>query len=229
MLHLRPALAATLLVVLAACGGTAPSSGATASPEASSAATVVLSASDEASESADPGTSEEPTPTEDPTQTDDPAESVGPSPSVAPSPSDDAGSAAACSGNADNRRFFARSANQVDWAVLCAVLPKGWFVSEGSYRLANGGKLVISYKGPGGATLTLSEGAWCTSADGCVPAGSDLGDANLGPLGGTLYQTADGFAISSAAGENPSWLMMTKGLDQATTTRFGAALVQVGS
>ena len=137
------------------------------------------------------------------------------------------GAAATCTGSDDNRTFFEGIAGKADWPVLCGVLPSGWFVSQGSYRLASGGKLLVSYKGPGGATIALSQGAFCASADGCVPDGSTVGAAALGPLDGTLYQTADGFAIIAAPGENPSWLMTTKGLDQASTVAFAASLAEV--
>ena len=116
----------------------------------------------------------------------------------------------------------------MSWDVYCAVLPKGWTVSSGTYRLANGGKLIISYKGPAGATLTLSEGSFCTDGSGCVPSGSEAGDASFGSMGGTLVATdAGGFAIVASRGETPSWLMVTGGLDQATTTSLGAALALV--
>ncbi len=116
----------------------------------------------------------------------------------------------------------------MDWTVLCASLPKGWYVSAGSYRLANGGKLVIGYKGPGGATLALSEGAFCTDDSGCVPAGTDGEDVPLGPLAGTLVRLdAGGFAIVVDRGSNPSWLLQSHGLDEATTLALGAALVEV--
>jgi hypothetical protein len=102
-------------------------------------------------------------------------------------------------------------------------------VNTGSYRLANGGKLLISYKGPGGATLALSEGSFCGTADGCVPSGTDAGDAALGPLSGTLVQLGDGaFAIVVDRGANPSWLMEAHGVDEATAVSLGAALVTVG-
>ena len=58
--------------------------------------------------------------------------------------------------------------------------------------------------------------------------GTDLGAVPLGPLDGTLYETGDGFAIIAAPGDNPSWLMATKGLDQATTEDLAAALAEVG-
>jgi hypothetical protein len=219
VLRLRFALLTALVVLLAACGGTVSPGRTTPAAVTPGQATRAPAATHEAS--AGPGSTDEPTPT------DEPATSEAPTPSESPSGSPGTDAAAACSGSEANRVFFAGVAQAVEWPVLCGVLPKGWFVSQGSYRLANGGKLIIGYKGPGGASITLSEGAWCTAADGCVPAGSELGAAALGPLAGRMYQTADGFAILSAAGENPSWLMTTAGLDRGTTTSFAAALAQV--
>ncbi len=231
VLRLRFALLTALVVILAACGGSVPASRATPAAVTPGQATVAPAATDEASAGAgateEPTVTDEPAVTDEPTPTDEPAPSEEPTPTESPSGSAGIDPAAACSGSTANRVFFAGVAQAVEWPVLCGVLPKGWFVSQGSYRLANGGRLIIGYKGPGCAMITLSEGAWCAAADGCVPAGSDLGAASLGPLAGPMYQTADGFAILSAAGENPSWLMATKGLDQATTTSFAAALAQV--
>ncbi len=223
-----------LVTLLAACGGNTPSSGASLSPDASPQATGAPVASVDPGATTDPEATDEPLPTDEPaatdepTPTDEPVESVDPGASDLPSAEPGAG-AAACSGNASNREFFEGIARAVDWPVLCGVLPKGWFVSQGSYRLASGGKLVISYKGPGGASIALSEGAYCLSdAAGCTPSGSAVGEAALGPLGGTLYKTTDGYAIVVAAGENPGWSMTTRGLAQATTVSLGAALAQVG-
>jgi len=136
-----------------------------------------------------------------------------------------AGPAAACSGSEANRDFYAGVAAGVDWTVLCAVLPKGWFVSAGSYRLANGGKLVIGYKGPAGARLELSEGAYCVDGGACVPPGTTGGEVPLGPMTGTLVRLDDGgFAIVADRGLNPSWLLVSHGLDEATASAFAAAL-----
>jgi hypothetical protein len=146
---------------------------------------------------------------------------------VSGEPTEALAGAEACSGSADNRDFLLEFANRVEWPVLCAVLPRGWFVA-GSYRLANGGKLLLSYNGPGGATIALSQGAYCSAEDDCVPHGPSLGAAPLGPFAGTLYETSVGFGIIAAAGENPSWLMTTEGLDQATTEDVAAALAEVG-
>jgi hypothetical protein len=109
-----------------------------------------------------------------------------------------------------------------------ASLPKGWYVSAGSYRMANGGRLVIGYKGPAGATIELSEGAFCADATGCLPSGTDGGEAPLGPMTGTLVRlAAGGSAVVVDRGLNPSWQLVTHGLDEATSLAFAAAVAAV--
>lgn len=214
-----------LAVALAACAVPGPPSRATASP-AEPAATVAPAGSPTASpESSAPETVP-------PAETDPPAET--PEPVGSPEVTEPAGSAAAgadaCTGSDDNRSFLEDAAGQLDWTVLCAVLPSRWSVVRGEYRLASGGRLVMSYKGPGGATLVLSEGAFCSEADGCVPPGTDAGDAALGPMSGTLVALDDGgWAIVAARGEALSWLLEAQGLDEAATRSLGAALAEVGS
>jgi hypothetical protein len=133
-----------------------------------------------------------------------------------------------CTGTQDNRDFFENVARDLDWTVLCAVLPRGWVVQSGSYRLANGGRMLISYKSRAGGTLALSEGAFCQSADGCVPAGSDVGDAAYGPMTGAMVALDDGgWAIVVDRGAELSWLLEAHGVDEATATAFGAALAVV--
>ena len=211
----RPLLVLALALSLAACGSSAPSSGAPTVPE--SATPVVAATTEPPAETEAPGETEEPVETER-IEFGDPSSS----PDVSEAP------AATCSGIDAKPDFFRDAAAVMDWAVLCASLPKGWYVSAGSYRLANGGKLVIGYKGPGGATIALSEGAFCTDGTGCVPAGTDGEDVPLGPLAGTLVRLdAGGFAIVVDRGSNPSWLLQSHGLDEATTLALGAALVEV--
>jgi hypothetical protein len=238
---MRRAPVASLLLaalVVAACGGATTPSGAATSPAASGSAQAsrpVASAGgpstgvESTAPSIAPG-SPEPTVSGAASPSPDASASTSPTDLATPAPSASAGAgpAGACSGSADNRAFYANLAASVSWDVFCAVLPKGWSVSAGSYRLANGGKLVISYKGPSGASLTLSEGSFCTDASGCVPSGSDTGAAAFGSMTGTLVTTdAGGFAIVASRGQTPSWLMVTGGLDQATTTALGAALALV--
>ena len=154
-----------------------------------------------------------------------------PSKSPKPSPSPD-GSAdpatAECTGTDDNRTFFADAAGSVDWTVVCAVLPKRWFVSTGSYRRGDGGRLTIEYKGPDGATLTLNEGAWCMEPGGCAPAGTEVGPAALGPMAGTLFALdGGGYAIAVDQGDGISWQLETMGIGQAKTEKLAAAVVAV--
>ena len=235
MTRATAALVLLVALVAAACGNASPSTGTATTPGASIAppaassdipATSSAEPSGSSASSGTPETSPVDTAPPGPTESGAPSDSS----SLAPSPSAGGGTAAACTGSAANQGFYANLAASVSWAVYCAVLPKGWVVSSGSYRLANGGKLVIGYKGPGGATLSLSEGSFCTDGSGCVPSGGDTGTASFGSMPGTLVTTdAGGFAIVVARGQEPSWLMVTGGLDQATTVALSAALAKVGS
>ena len=225
-----------LLVVLAvsACAGT----GGTASPAASDpvaspgSAAASSTPGPDASETpagqpaaSDPATTDEPQVTDEPTASNDVAPSE---PGATPEAPTTAGSATACSGSDANRKFFDQAAAAVGWPVYCAVLPGGWNVSTGSYRLASGGRLEISYKGPGGATLTLSEGSFCTADDGCVPAGTDAGAASFGSRPATLVSLADGgYAVVADRGSRPSWLLVAHGVDQAMTEAIAAAFAEV--
>jgi hypothetical protein len=221
------------MLVAAACGGGSPTEGATGGPDEPSRTATTLPAGSPSSATVSPDPTGGGQATPEPGDEASPSGAPAPGASEEPSPSADAtddvtGGAAACSGSEANREFFEGIAKAVEWPVLCGVLPRGWFVSEGAYRLANGGKVVIGYKGPAGATLTLSEGAFCAAADGCVPDGENLGAAALGPLDGTLHESPDGFAVIAAAGENPSWLLEAEGLDRLTTESLAAALAEVG-
>jgi hypothetical protein len=216
--------------LVAACG-VATSTG---TPQASAQApTPVVTASGGATNpggSASPGAS---SPADSPTPgaSTQPTTSAGPSASSGASASTAPGGAEACSGSDANRAFFANFAHAVSWPVFCAVLPKGWFVTAGSNRLANGGRLVIAYKGPGGATLTLSEGSFCTSAAGCIPSVADGGSTPFGSRSGLLYDLSGSggpaWTIVVDGGRTPMWTMETHGLDQPTTVALAAALATV--
>ncbi len=161
-----------------------------------------------------------------------PSEAAAPSPTVPaseePSPSGEAGSAAACSGNDDNRSFFSDAANAFDWPVYCAVLPARWFVADGQYRSARGGWLEIFYQGPGGARFELHEGGFCEAADGCVPGGLEAGTAAFGDQSGGLVHVVDGrFAIVVDRGAARSWLAIGQGMDIETFKGLAAALTRV--
>jgi hypothetical protein len=216
-------LAIVAIFVLACSdGGTATPT----TPSETPAATDVSSpeTSDEPVVSDEPST--EPTESEEP-PTDEPTGSPSAEPSAEPTPSP--GSAAACTGNAENKDFYVSVATAVDWTVYCPVLPSGWFVESGQYRLAGGGRMEIGYKGPSGAHLMLREGSFCSDADGCVPAGSEAGDAAFGDLDGTLIAGDDGsWAVVVAAGDKPSWLIEGSGLSETAFRNIAAKLAAVG-
>jgi hypothetical protein len=221
-----PAVILAVALLATACGSALPTSDVTSAPTATPAGEATPAPATDA-----PAT-EAPTeaPTEPPTPEPTEAPTVEPTdaPSGEPTPTTPAGGAEACTGTDDNREFFASIARAVDWSVLCGVLPKGWYVSTGRYRTGNGGWMYIGYKGPGGATMWLYQGSYCATQGGCPAVGTDLGEAALGPLGGTLHETADGYAVVVDPGSTPSWVMVTSGLDQAATLQLAAAAAEVG-
>lgn len=161
----------------------------------------------------------------------DDATPAPPTPPATDAPSSsDPGAAAACSGSDENRDFFSAVADAVEWPVYCPVLPTGWFVDSGQYRLAGGGWLEIAYRGPGGTRIELHEGAFCDAADGCVPDGTDIGEAAFGDLAGTLVDAGgDTWAVVVDRGASPSWLLLGEGMDGAAARTIAADLARVGS
>ncbi len=134
----------------------------------------------------------------------------------------------ACAGNDDNKAFYAGAAANIDWPVYCPVLPARWVVSTGNYSGRGVGQLSISYRGPAGATLSLQEGAFCETSDGCVPPGTDSGEASFGDQPGTLITVDDGgFAIVVGRAETPSWLAVATGIDEATFRDIAAGFVRI--
>lgn len=208
--------------VVATQTGTAPASGAPSTAPTSDGPSATTPASS-ATPDHTPAATQDATATPDATPTD--GSSAAPSGSDAPSPS----IALACNPRGNSATFWPQTASSVTWGVYCAVLPKGWFVKTGNSHYAGGGSLTITYAGPAGATVSLSEGSFCTDGSGCVPSGTAAGDAMFGDMSASLVATdAGGFAIVAAQGETPSWLMVTSGLDKPTTLSFGAALARVG-
>lgn len=138
------------------------------------------------------------------------------------------GAADACTGTDENREFFLSVAAAVPWTVYCPVLPDGWFVDSGEYRGADGGRMAIAYERSGGLRLELSEGAFCETADGCVPPGADAGTATFGDMDAALVALADGgWAIVVDRGEAVSWLAVVRGVDEAGARALAEALIPV--
>lgn len=135
---------------------------------------------------------------------------------------------AACAGNDDNRTFFLEASTDLDWPVYCPVLPARWVVSSGRYSGRGVGQLEIAYRGPAGATLSFQQGGFCETSDGCVPAGTDTGDAAFGDQSGTLVTLDDGgYAIVVGRADTPSWLVVATGIDEPALRAFGEAFVRL--
>lgn len=149
-----------------------------------------------------------------PTPAPTPVPTPAPTESPDETPTGTSGPVALCAGTDDNRDFYAGAAANLSWPVYCPILPSGWSVTTGRYQLAAGGWLKITYKGPGGVRLDLSQGAFCSASDGCVPSGSDTGPAAFGDLSGTLVSLDDGnYSIVVDRGERLSWLATGIGLE----------------
>ena len=207
------------MVLATGCIGQREAPTATPTPLTAPSVTVP-SAEPSAEPAATPEPVATPVPTAEPTET--PTE---PPASGEPGASAEAGSAGACTGTAANRDFFAKVAAAFDWPVYCAVLPARWSLGSGSYRSAVGGRMEITYNGPGGAHFELHEGAFCDLPEGCVPNGADAGTAAFGDLSGTLVTGDDGsYAVVVDRGKARSWLAVGVGLDLDTFKGFAAAL-----
>ncbi len=213
--------------LVAACGSTAV----TAPPASGS---LLPSAASSTGPSAAPSASASagsPQPSVEPSVSPFPQSSTEPAPSAGPSPLP--GSSDACSGTAENRDFYAALAASVAWDVYCAVLPSGWFVdsgpNSGSYRLANGGQLTITYRGPGGARIVIREGSYCAGQSNCIPTGTDAGSASFGDLSARLLELGNGswMVVAAPPGGDATWQATGSGMDGPTLAGYTAAFAHV--
>lgn len=210
-------LVAASALVVGACG---LDGGPTGSPSSGDGASVQPSASPASPDSSagptvepsdEPGVSAEPTvgPSAGPT-----AQSSG-EPSPAPSGDGSGADPTACSGSVDNQDFFRAASEAIAWPVYCAVLPAGWVVDGGSFRLADGGQLQIAYRGPDGRRLELLQGGFCDAGEACVPTGTDLGPAAHGDREGTLIATGDeSWAVVVDPGASIAWQALGSGMPE---------------
>jgi hypothetical protein len=206
------------LLVLSGCGLGTPTSAPPSSPPVSLPPSSAPSASSVVQPS--PTASSGPTATDSGQPPSEPPALGSAEPSASPS-----SAASVCSGAKDTPDFYASFAGSVSFPVYCAVLPAGWSLVSGTYRLANGGRIQINFRRKSdNATFELDEGSFCTDSSGCVPAGTAAGSGPFGDLSGDLVQTATGFALVVAKAEKPSWLAIGNGLDQAAFLALTGAL-----
>jgi hypothetical protein len=211
--------------LVGACGGTpTPSPVTTGSPSPSAASSAPSTQAPSADAAGGGGA---PTPSVGPDGSASPQASETPLPTVSPSPRP--GSANACSGTAKNRNFYAALAASVAWDVYCAVLPPGWFVDSGSYRLSNGGQLSITYRGPAGARLVVREGSYCAGVPNCIPSGTDAGSARFGERDARLLDLGSGswLVVVASAGVDVGWQATGSGIDGPALVGYTAAFARV--
>jgi hypothetical protein len=215
-----------VVLVLAACNGSAVS---TSPPPSPSPGSEAPSGSSGDLPSEGPSTSPTDVPSAEPT--DEPT--VEPTASQAatdqPSPGDtpSAGGSGACFGSSQTRDdFFGTFAQDVSWPVYCAVLPKGWSVEDGHYQLKNGGRLWIIYRRRSdGAKVVLDQGSVCVDTTPCVPTGDSLGTIPFGDRQADLSSTS-GDVLSAVVDEteNPAWLLTGSGIDPKDFKTIAAKL-----
>lgn len=217
-----------LLMLVAVLGGACGGDPATLPPSpplGGSADPATASPTEEPEPTEEPLATDEPEPTDEPTPSEEPTPT--PTPLPTPRPTRTPGPAEACSGNVENRAFYAAVADQVAWDVYCPVLAAGWFVDTGAFRLAGGGQIEISYRGPGGARLEIRQGAYCGDDPGCIPAGPDAGTASFGDRPARVVDLGGGRWLVVSEGDGIAWEVRTSGLDQAAAAAVAADFVRV--
>lgn len=141
------------------------------------------------------------------------------------------GPGSVCTGTQANQAFFVEAASKVRFDVYCAVLPSGWYLNSGDYKTASGGQVTVQYKGPGGATLEVAEGAYCTTSPvACSAHVSSLGNASFGDLTGALVLTGASpvtYAIYVAPGTQHGYAISGTGMGQSKFAAYAAAMVKV--
>jgi hypothetical protein len=200
--------------IVAACFSGQSPAPATPGPDASPTGSAVATGSD--------------APTDPPSASPGPSETAGGTSTIEPTGTPVA-PAAGCSGNDGNRDFFDQAAISMSWPVYCAVLPGGWFLETGSYRLAAGGHLEVTYRGPADAHLVIEEGNLCagTDVEACAPRDAVIGPATFGDLEGELGRLANGLVLDVDRGATPSWRATGLGLTEEAFRAVCAALILV--
>jgi hypothetical protein len=136
-----------------------------------------------------------------------------------------------CTGEGEGPGSFKAASMSAAYDVYCAALPAGWHRESmaGDEQLAT--MITVTYRGPNGETLTLSEGDLCGAGQSvCAVAGTSAGAAMFGDLEGQLFEAPPGadFALYVAPGKSPSWMATGKGMSLETFKALTAALIIVG-
>jgi hypothetical protein len=136
-----------------------------------------------------------------------------------------------CTGEADGPGSFKAASMSAAFDVYCAALPAGWKreAMSGDGNVVT--TLTVSYRGPKGGTLALSEGDLCGGGQSaCAPAGTSVGTAMFGGREGQLFTAPPGadFALYVDPGKSPSWMATGTGMSLDAFKALTAVLIIVG-
>jgi hypothetical protein len=167
-------------------------------------------------------------PTQLPTVAPTPIEQATPAASTAP-PAATAVPSSTCTGSVANQAFLAEVAAKMSWDVYCPVLPSGWYFTSGTYEQPYGGRLKMTFKGPGDATLEVDEGSFCvTDASTCSPNTATIGSANFGDLPGSLDSlSSSSLVIYVTPGTPVAYTLIATGLSQEQFVSTAATFAKV--
>jgi hypothetical protein len=170
-----------------------------------------------------------PPPTPTPAVTPSPVATPTPSPTDTPTPSptpSPTSAAAACTGTADNKAFFAQAAGAMNWTVYCAVLPSGWSITKGSYKNAPAGLLEVDYQ-HGSQEFQLYEGNLCGLMSGMCgwkPIVADQGPGAFDHLAAELYTDGAIFIVDVGYGTEHEYLVFGLASNKTQLVAYAAAM-----
>ena len=115
------------------------------------------------------------------------------------------------------------------YPVYCPILSSIWVVRGGTYQGGAAGNVDMSWKGPVGSNLAITEGAFCTTdVDTCSPHASVIGSVTFGDQLGSLDTLADGsLAVYVSPGTAKSYRLIGSGFSQAAFVSIAAGVVKV--
>jgi hypothetical protein len=130
---------------------------------------------------------------------------------------------------ANDPKFWSKAARVMAWDVYCPDLPSSWAVLLGTYDGVGLGQLRMSWRGPGGTTIEIAEGSFCTTdADTCSPHAAVIGPATLGDMMGSLDTlSGGGFAVYVDPGTGKAYELTGSGMSQDAFVSLAAAVVKV--
>ena len=145
-------------------------------------------------------------------------------------PAGTSGPATVCTGNGDNREFFAGAAAGVDWAVYCLVAEGRWFVIAGNYQRAGAAGWSSRTRVPAAPGSSCPRG---TSARNrmaaCRPAPTPARPPSATRSGRSSPVTTAAIRSSWTVARTSSWVATGTDIDEAAFRSIVAGLDRVAA